>query len=125
MIDTGLVKKAVALMGSFDEEEIEKYNQFILAASLSVSELLDENADERDARVIQLAAAKAYHSVCCIAEKAECITSFTAGEITIKQDTDLKGCAEKALASAMNDCRPLFKSASELNETNGFAFLGV
>ncbi|MDE6110749.1 MAG: hypothetical protein K2F65_02410 [Eubacterium sp.] len=125
MVNTELVKKAVALMGGFDEEEIEKYNSFILAASLSVSELLDKNADEKDARIIQFAAAKAYHSICCIAEHAESITSFTAGEITIKQDADLKGSAEKALASAMNDCKPLFKSVSELDETNGFAFLGV
>ena len=125
MIDTGLVKEAVALMGGFDEEEIEKYNSFILAASLSVSELLAENADKKDARAIQFAAAKAYHSICCIAENAESITSFTAGEITIKQDTDLKSFAEDALSSALNDCKPLFKSVSELDETNGFAFLGV
>lgn len=125
MIDTGLVKKAVALMGSFDGEAIENYNQLILAASLSVYELLDENADEGDARVIQFAAAKAYYSICCIAENAGGITSFTAGEITVKQNADLKSCAEDALRAAANDCRPLFKSASELDEANGFAFLGV
>ena len=34
MIDTELVKKAVALMGGFDDKEIETYSQFILAASL-------------------------------------------------------------------------------------------
>ena len=61
MIDTELVKKAVALMGGFDDKEIETYSQFILAASLSVSELLGRHADEKDARVIQLAAAKAYN----------------------------------------------------------------
>ena len=66
MIDTELVKKAVALMGGFDDKEIETYSQFILAASLSVSELLGRHADEKDARVIQLAAAKAYNSICCI-----------------------------------------------------------
>lgn len=125
MLDTGLVKKTVALLGSFDDEEIETYNQLILAASLSVYELLDENADEGDARVIQYAAAKAYYSICCIAENAEGITSFTAGEITVKQNADLKGGAEDVLRAAANDCRPLFKSASELDETNGFAFLGV
>ena len=76
MIDTELVKKAVALMGGFDDKEIETYSQFILAASLSVSELLGRHADEKDARVIQLAAAKAYNSICCIAEKAEGITSL-------------------------------------------------
>ncbi len=120
MIDTELVKKAVALMGGFDDKEIETYSQFILAASLSVSELLG-----RHARVIQLAAAKAYNSICCIAEKAEGITSFTAGEVTVKQDTDFKGLAAEALASAVNDCKPLFKSVSGLDEKNGFAFLGV
>ena len=125
MVDTELVKKTVALMGGFDDEETEKYNQLILAASLSVSELLDKSTDEKDARVIQLAATKAYNSICCIAENAESITSFTAGEITIKQDTDLKSFADAALSAAMNDCRPLFKSALELDETNGFAFLGV
>ena len=61
MIDTELVKKTVALMGGFDNEEIEKYNQFISAASLSVSEFLNEDTDENDARIIQLAAAKAYN----------------------------------------------------------------
>lgn len=125
MIDTALVKKAAALMGGFDDEEIEKYNQFILAASLSVSELLGEDADENDARVIQLAAAKAYCSICRLAENADGITSFTAGEITIKQDADLSDFAEDVLNAALNDCKPLFKSVSELDETNGFAFLGV
>lgn len=125
MIDTELVKKAVALMGGFDDKEIETYSQFILAASLSVSELLGRHADEKDARVIQLAAAKAYNSICCIAEKAEGITSFTAGGVTVKQDTDFKGLAAEALASAVNDCKPLFKSVSGLDEKNGFAFLGV
>lgn len=125
MIDTELVNKAVAVMGGFDDEELEKYRSFILAASLSVSELIDENADKSDARIIQLAAAKAYHSICCIAENAESITSFTAGEITVKQDNDLKDFASEVLASAINDCKPLFKSVSELDEKNGFAFLGV
>ena len=125
MIDTELVKKAVALMGGFENEEVEKFDPFILAAALSVSELLGEEADETDARVIRLAAAKAYHSICCTAEYAESATSFTAGEITIKQDLSSKDFADKALNSAIKDCRTLFKSASELDETNGFAFLGV
>ncbi|MDE6723532.1 MAG: hypothetical protein K2J55_04975 [Eubacterium sp.] len=125
MIDTKLVKKTVALMGGFDEEEVEKYNPFILAASLSVDEFLNEDADENDARIIQLAAAKAYNSICCIAENADAITSFTAGEITVKQDSNLKDFAEEVLSSAFKDCKQLLKPNSELDETNGFAFLGV
>ena len=125
MIDTELVKKSVALMGGFEKEELDKYDSFILAAALSVSELLDEDADETDARIIRLAAAKAYHSICCTAEHAESATSFTAGEITVKQESGAKDFADEALHSAIKDCRTLLKSASELDETNGFAFLGV
>ncbi|MDE6412615.1 MAG: hypothetical protein K2K42_01775 [Eubacterium sp.] len=125
MIDTELVKKSVALMGGFEKEELEKYDSFILAAALSVSELLDEDTDEMDARVIRLAAAKAYRSICCTAEHAEGITSFTAGEITVKQDSSAKDFADEALNFAIKDCRMLLKSVSELDETNGFAFLGV
>ncbi|MDE6659685.1 MAG: hypothetical protein K2K01_06185 [Eubacterium sp.] len=125
MIDTELVKKSVALMGGFEKDELEKYDSFILAAALSISELLYEDADETDARVIRLAAAKAYHSICCTAEFAESATSFTAGEITVKQDLSAKDFAVEALRSAIRDCRTLLKSASELDETNGFAFLGV
>ena len=125
MIDTELVKKTVALMGGFDNEEIEKYNQFISAASLSVSEFLNEDTDENDARIIQLAAAKAYNSICCIAENADGITSFTAGEITVKQNSNLKDFAEEALNSAIKDCKQLLKPNSGLDEANGFAFLGV
>lgn len=123
MIDTELVKKTVALMGGFNDEEIEKYNPFILSAALSAAELLSEAADEQDARVIQLAAAKAYNAICCIAERAESITSFTAGDITVNQQSDLKGSAADALKLAVEDCKPLFKT--ELNENDGFAFLGV
>lgn len=127
MIDTELVKKTVALMGSFDEDEIEKYKPFISSAALSVASLLNDEGDENDARVIQLAAAKAYNAICCIAERAESITSFTAGDITIKQNSDIKDFAEEALDYAAEDCRTLLKpaAAQEMNENNGFAFLGV
>ena len=125
MIDTELVKKAVALMGGFDDAEVEKYNQFIIASSLSISEFINDDADENDARIIQLAAAKAYNSICCIAENADGITSFTAGEITVKQESNLKDFAEKVLNSAYKDCKQLLKSDFELDDKNGFAFLGV
>ncbi|MEZ3421833.1 MAG: hypothetical protein K1V95_07970 [Eubacterium sp.] len=124
MTDTGLVKKSVAVMGGFDEKELEKYSTFISAAVLQTQELIAENADENDVRIIQYAAALAYKAICCTAEMADGIASFTAGDVSLKQETDARGTAESALAFAREACRGFLKPEADA-ENSSFAFLGV
>lgn len=138
MIDKVLINESVALMGGFDSDEIKKFSPFISAAASAVSAKLADKAYESDPRVIQLAAAAAYKAICCTAEKSDNITSFTAGDITIKQEADALAGADAYYALATENCMDLFKpeQPEEDNEpedeikpepvkNDGFAFLGV
>lgn len=124
-MDTELVKHSVAVMGGFDSDEIEKYSPFISAAVLQTEEQIKDDADENDFRIIQYAAARAYKAICCTAEKADRITSFTAGDVSLKQDADILGAAESCLNSAREACSAFIKPETSAAYDNGFAFLGV
>lgn len=125
MIDAELVKQSVAVMGGFDSEELEKYSSFISAAVLQTEDQIKEDADRNDLRIIQYAAARAYKAICCTAEKADRITSFTAGDVSMKQEADMLDAAESCLNSAKEACSAFIKPEASAAYDSGFAFLGV
>ncbi|MDE7124218.1 MAG: hypothetical protein K2N83_01845 [Eubacterium sp.] len=127
MINTELVKASIMLMGDFEEDEIEKFSPVISSAVSATEAAIKEDADDNDPRVVQLAAAKAYHAICCSASQTDGITSFSAGDVSVTQKTDILSNAESYYEMALNDCRALLRPESVVQqaETNGFAFLGV
>ena len=118
MINKELVKESVMLMGDFEYGEVEAYAPFIDAAVAFVWEQIKDGVDENDPRIIQLAAAKAYKSILLSASETDGFTSFTAGSISVTQNTEALGNAEDYYAGALSDC-------SGLINDSGFAFLGV
>lgn len=117
-MDYEKIKEYLAAMGNYSEEDMEKY-KFILDASVtSVLDMLNDDADVNDARIMQLMAARAYYKICCL-DSASSVTSFAAGDISFSERAGaaLNG-AEEIYKTALNDCRQF------VNDT-GFAFLGV
>lgn len=117
-MDYEKIKEYLAAMGNYSEEDIEKY-KFILDASVtSVLDILSDDADVNDARIMQLMAARAYYKICCIDSNSSVI-SFTAGDVSFseKAGAAISG-AEAIYKSALQDC-------SRFIQDSGFAFLGV
>lgn len=128
MIDTKLVKKSLALMGGFEEEELEKYQPFVECAVFAAGAMLSGEADENDPRIIQLAAAKAYKAICCTADMADGVLDFKAGDVSLREETDILSNAENICTLAEKDCLGLLKKEEEIEapaENDSFAFLGV
>lgn len=125
MIDTALVKQSVALMGGFSDSETERYSSLISAAVLSAADSIKEDVNENDPRVIQYAAGLAYKAICCSADSSDNITSFTAGDVSFKQEFNLQESAENCLSFAAENVRKLMKPEAQADLNNCFAFLGV
>lgn len=118
MINEKLVRAEIAVIGGFDDEELDHFKTIIASSIAAVSDLIQTAEYENDPRIISLAAARAYCSICCTASAADDFTSFTAGDVSLTRNSSAKSNAEKNLALAMDACRGLIAD-------NGFAFMGV
>jgi len=118
-VNTERIKEYVMAMGDFSREEIEKYGFILEAAVKSVPDMLKDGADVNDARIMLLAAAKAYCKISCLSSEESGVTSFKAGDVSFSEKAGfVKSAAEEIYKSALADCREFLKDS-------GFAFLGV
>lgn len=118
MINEELVRNQIAVIGGFDDEELNGFGTIIAASAAATADLLKSAEYENDPRIINLAAAKAYCSICCTAYGDENFASFTAGDVSLTQGTSDKSNAEKNLALALSDCSAMIADSR-------FAFMGV
>lgn len=118
MLDITLVENSLKAMGGFEDGFEKNYTSFIQSAVKSVSEMIRDDADENDARLIQLAAAKAYYGILCSAERSNGVTSFSAGDISISEKSGGEKSAADFLRFALNECKCLIRNDS-------FAFMGM
>lgn len=118
MINKELVKESIMLMGDFESAELEAYSPFIDAAIAGVFEIVKDNVDENDPRIVQLAAAKAYRSIVLSMAESDGVKSFTAGSVSVTIDPESLNNSEDYYKNALADCGTLVSD-------QGFAFLGV
>lgn len=106
MIDVEKVKRITALLGGYDDGEIEKYSPVIENAAAVIGSLI-ANADfETDTRAVYLAAARANYDIVLAVNSndGDNVTSFTAGDVKIVE-SDTVAYAERLYKNAQNACR--------------------
>lgn len=116
MINIDEVKKTLAVMAQVDDDDVEEYINIIKSAISTISNLISTE-HHTDDRAIYLASAKAYYDLSLTSGFSDDVTSFSAGDIKITQQSK-RSHAKELLDSAMADAHNLICD-------NGFAFLGV
>lgn len=116
MININEVKKSLAVIAQLDESELEEYNSIISVAVSTISSMINEE-HHADERAIYLSATKANYDLSLVSGFGDGITSFSAGDVKITQNSN-KSSAKALLDNAM-------ANAHDLVCDNGFAFLGV
>lgn len=102
-------------VGDYSDEDIKKYSKVVENAVSVISDF----TDCRDSSKLNyLCAVKANYDIVLISGSSDNITSFTAGDVSITQGTELIEFAKQLYMNALNDC-------SDLVKDSGFAFLGV
>jgi len=116
--DYSLVKEEIMTISSFDEEQIDKYKNFILSAVSCVESLLKDKETENDIRIVHLCAVKAYYQIILMEQSNDGVTSFTAGDVSYSVDTSSADRAKALLDIALSEC-------SELVSNSSFVFKAV
>lgn len=117
MINKEDVKALLIVIGDYDSEQIQKYQQLLENAISIVGKMADES-DHADSRIVYLAAAKANYDIKLIESCSGSVSSFTAGDVSITENANAVDNSKQLLNSAIAD-------ASTLIIDKGFAFLGV
>ncbi|MFR5875371.1 MAG: hypothetical protein ACLUFN_02650 [Eubacterium sp.] len=118
MINVDDVKDAMAALGNYNDDKLERYSALIECAASVVSSMLKEESLCKDSRAIFLAAAKANYDAALSSSCADRVTSFTAGDISISESTSSVDNAKALFDDAKLNCALLIVDDS-------FAFLGV
>lgn len=117
MTDSNLVISELMLIMDCSREDAERYGTYIEAASGSVCSLLKSDADENDARIVHLCAAKTYYTILLTDDNGS-LSSFKAGDVSYTIEKNSLENARVLLENAYADCTDLIASG-------GFAFKAV
>lgn len=117
MTDYELVKAQVMEIAGIDETQAETYKSYIETAIAAVGQSVTDPANENDARVVNLCAAKACY-MAALADNSDSVTSFKAGDVSYTVDETALAKRKAFLDSAESDCVSLLNSS-------GFSFKAV
>lgn len=118
MTDFGLVKEEVIKISSLSENQIDKYDNFILSCVSCIEPLLKDKENENDARIVHFCAVKVYYQIMLTEQNNDGITSFQAGDVSYTVDASAADKAKVLLDIARDDCKDLLQNSS-------FAFKAV
>lgn len=118
MTDYSLVKAEIANISCFDDEQIERYKNFILSAMSCIESLLKDKETENDIRIVHLCAVKAYYQIVLMEQNNDGVASFSAGDVSYSLDTSSAERAKALLDIAMSEC-------TQLIHGGGFVFKAV
>lgn len=118
MTDLELIRKDFAMLSGITEDEAAAYDALIKKEAEYISAVLCSGEDENDSRIVYLCAAKALYESALI-NQSECVSSFSAGDVSYSVDpTSIAERAKALYDSAMSECAALIKSGT-------FAFKAV
>ncbi len=108
MIDIEKIKRITALLGGYDDGEIEKYSPIIENAAAVVVSFLAGKDCETDDRAVYLAAARANYDIVLAVNSnyGDNVTSFTAGDVKIVE-SDTVAYAERLYKNAQCACKDI------------------
>lgn len=117
------IKKYVCIFGGYDEEEMTEYLPIVENVCVRIRAQLCSSCDESDpsvsARLDFLAACRTYYEINLTSGGAAgSVTSFTAGDISLTENTQVVSSAKALLENAETMC------ASLMND-GAFAFMEV
>jgi hypothetical protein len=118
MINVDTIIGATALLGNYSDEELEKYMTLINTAIEDVNSMLKAESYWSESRVMYLAATKANYDLAVAMMSTDNVSEFTAGDVSIVQNTAFIEYSKSLVEEALNKCATLIND-------NGFAFLGV
>ncbi len=112
MTDYSLVKEEIINISSFDEEKIDKYENFIMSAVSCIESLLKDKETENDIRIVHLCAVKAYYQIVLMEQNNDGIASFSAGDVSYSVDTSSADRAKALIDIALSECSELISNSS-------------
>lgn len=116
MTDSNLVKNELVTIMGITQEDASAYDSLIDYTVSTVSQIIKDEKDENDIRIVYLCAVKAYYFLTLI--QSDGISSFSAGEVSFSLDASAHSRAKALLNEAVLAC-------SELISRNEFAFKAV
>lgn len=116
MIDIENVNDILKSVGDYSDDQLKKYRKVVDNAVSVINSMTESQGS--NSKIDYLCALKANYDIVLLSASEDNITSFTAGDVSITQGTDLIAFAKQLYTNALNDCADLIKD-------NGFAFLGV
>lgn len=118
MIDKEAVETYVKVIGDYSDEEISTYSPVIDYAITTTAAMIKITDYGEDGRAVFLAAARAHSLICTLKAGSNDVTSFTAGDVTIKRSGEACGKAAEILNEALAE-------AYDLIGDGAFAFVGI
>lgn len=117
------IKKYICIFGGYEEGDISDYLPIIENVCERIKSQLCSSCDENDpsvsARLNFLAACRAYYEINLTASGAAgSVTSFTAGDISLTENSQVASKAKELLENAENMCNGLMTDGA-------FAFMEV
>lgn len=118
MINKEAVETYTKVLGDFSDEEIETYSPVIDYAITTTAAALKDSEYGEDGRAVFLAAARANSLICTLKAGNDDVTSFTAGDVSIKRSGEACSKAAEILNEALTEAHGLIGDGA-------FAFIGV
>lgn len=117
MINIDKVKAIVKSLGDYDDDQMQRYESIILTSIQCAERQIKDEKNHSSEPVEMFAAAMANYQIATV-NTGDGVTSFKAGDVTVKQSAD-----------GIKNAKLLFDEAksnvADLLYDNSFAFLGV